>query len=150
MMKKIPSVSAITNLEITLREMGEGLRTSADRGIGIDAQLISEIDDLWMNNTEFIERNFTAAEIAYCRASSDPSSSFAGRWAAKEAVIKAISSCDTNENSRNLWKGSGASLRDIEILPSASAAPKVVLHGHAEQVANVLGVTSIKLSISHR
>jgi phosphopantetheine--protein transferase-like protein len=129
--------------------MGEGLRTGADRGIGIDAQLISEIDDMWINNTEFIERNFTSSEIAYCRSSADPSSSFAGRWAAKEAVIKAISSCDINENTRNLWKGSGAPLKDIEILQSASAAPKVLLYGYAQEVATVLGVSSIKLSISH-
>ena len=37
---------------------------------------------------DFIQRNFTATEIAYASASADPSSTYAGRWAAKEAVVK--------------------------------------------------------------
>jgi hypothetical protein len=41
----------------------------------------------------FISRNFTEAEVSYCRGSPHPAASFAGRWAAKEAVIKALSSC---------------------------------------------------------
>lgn len=145
--KRSFSSSSLANLEVALREMGEGLRTSIDRGIGIDAQLISEIDDMYINNADFITRNFTESEIEYCRSRPDPSASFAGRWAAKEAVIKAISSCNTD--SPSLWKGSGASLKEIEILPSTSAAPKVVLYGHALQVANLLGISYIKVAISH-
>jgi len=40
-------------------------------------------------------------------------------------------------------------LKDIEILQSGSAAPKVILHGHAKQVATLLGISSIKVAISH-
>jgi len=149
LMKKNISSSSLVNLEVTLREMGEGLRSTIDRGIGIDAQLISEIDGMWINNSDFFIRNFTEAEISYCRSANDTSSSFAGRWAAKEAVIKAISSCDVDERSRNLWKGSGAPLKDIEILQSSSGAPKVVLHGHANEVATLLGINFIKVAISH-
>jgi phosphopantetheine--protein transferase-like protein len=81
------------------------MRSSADRGVGIDAQLISEIEVCINNSDTFLTRNFTQKEIVYCKSTVDPSSSFAGRWAAKEAVIKAISNCDTNENTRPLWKG---------------------------------------------
>jgi phosphopantetheine--protein transferase-like protein len=141
------SSSSLIGLEVALREMGEGLRSSLDRGIGIDAQLISEIDDIYINNADFINRNFTEAEIEYCRSRPDPSASFAGRWAAKEAVIKAISSCNTD--SPSLWKGAGASLKEIEILQTSSLAPKVVVHGHAQTVVNLLGISYIKVAISH-
>jgi len=146
---RAPKSSARTNLEVTLREMGEGLRASSDRGIGVDTQLISEIEVSISNSTNFLSRNYTAEEINYCRATGDPASSFAGRWAAKEAVVKAITSCDENENSRELWEGGGAPLKDIEISKSSAGAPKVVLHGHANKVADVLGITSIKVTISH-
>jgi len=76
-----------------------------------------------------------------------PAATFAGRWAAKEAVIKAISS--TAEDTRTLWRGSAAPLLDIEVLPSESGAPVVKLHGHAERVATVLGLSGVKVSISH-
>lgn len=48
-----------------------------------------------------------------------------------------------------MWKGAAAPLTDIEVLPTASGAPSVRLHGHAARVAEVLGVTAIKASISH-
>lgn len=141
--------SARTNLEVTLREMGEGLRAPNDRGIGVDTQLISEIEVSLSSSPNFLSRNFTREEVDYCRSTSDPAASFAGRWAAKEAVVKAISSCDDNERSRELWEGGGAALKEIEIVRGPAGAPKVVLHGHAQTVASVLGVGSIKVTISH-
>ncbi|XP_049851436.1 uncharacterized protein LOC126326034 [Schistocerca gregaria] len=139
----------LNQIENSMHEMGEELRSSADRGIGVDAQLISEIE-VCIENSDFVTRNFTPAEISYCRAAHDPSSAFAGRWAAKEAVIKAISSCDSeNAGARNMWQGAGAPVRDIEIVPSGSGAPRVQLHGYAERVASALSITKIKVSISH-
>jgi len=142
------SPSAMITLEIALREMNEGLRGGAgsQRGVGIDCQLVSEID-VSLQSAAFVERNFTEAEIAYCRSAPDPSSSFAGRWAAKEAVVKALSSCDSSGSS--LWEGGHAPLRDIEVLRQKGAAPVVKLSGHAEAVAKALGVTTVKVSISH-
>lgn len=148
-LKRNISASTFNHMEVMMREMGEGLRTPIDRGIGVDAQSIDEIDAC-VTNTDFVARNFTVAEIAYCRASPDPSSSFAGRWAAKEAVIKAISSCDSdNLTARNLWQGGGAPLKDIEIVPSGSGAPTVNLSGHAADVAGLLSISTIKVAISH-
>ena len=49
----------------------------------------------------FIQKNFTAKEQAYCRSAADPAASFAGRWAAKEAVVKAITNSATD--TQNLW-----------------------------------------------
>ena len=148
-MKRSYSDVRLSQIENSMYEMGEELRSSVDRGIGVDAQLISEIE-VCIGNSDFVTRNFTPAEINYCRAAHDPSSAFAGRWAAKEAVIKAISSCDSeNADSKNMWQGAGAPIRDIEVVPSGSGAPRVRLHGYAERVATTLSITKVKVSISH-
>jgi phosphopantetheine--protein transferase-like protein len=146
--RRLP-ISAQTALEVTLREMSIGMRAPADRGIGVDLQVISEIDAALSNAGEhFVARNFSPLEIGYCRSQPNPAASFAGRWAAKESVIKALSNCD-NEGGRRLWEGAGAPLIDVEILPTVGGAPRVVLHGHAERVAEAIGVSDIRVSISH-
>lgn len=53
-----------------------------------------------------IRKELTFPSLPLLQAS-DPSSSFAGRWAAKEAVVKALSSSDVSDTSRNLWAGGG-------------------------------------------
>lgn len=53
------------------------------------------------------------------------------------------------ETERDSYTLSLLALRDIEILPAGSGAPKVLLHGHAKDVATTLGVSSVKVSISH-
>jgi len=143
------SGNSLAQLEVTLKEMGEGMRSAADKGIGVDAQLIPEIELAISHSSEFLGRNFTPNETAYCRSCPNPGSSFAGRWAAKEAVIKAISSADVDLNLPNLWRGPGAGLKDIEIIPSEGGAPQVILHGQAKEVANLLGISSIRVTISH-
>ncbi|KAJ3029814.1 UNVERIFIED_CONTAM: 3-oxoacyl-[acyl-carrier-protein] synthase [Siphonaria sp. JEL0065] len=116
----------------------------AGQGVGVDVQLISEVN---ADNTVFIERNFTAAEIAYCSVSSSPQSSFAGRWAAKEAVIKAVSSLSTGAP---VWtKGSAAPLAEIEVLREEGKAPTVVFHGDAKATVGKAGVKNVKITISH-
>jgi phosphopantetheine--protein transferase-like protein len=132
------------NLEVTMREAAEDLLQYGDKGIGIDVEPTSTFKSA---SPQFIERNFTRGEQSYCYAAAHPAASFAGRWAAKEAVIKAISS--TAQDTRGLWRGGSAPLLDIEVLPSQSGAPYVVLHGHAKQVATALGVSEVKVSISH-
>jgi len=133
-----------------MRELAEGMRQSIDRGIGVDLQVISEINP---EDKIFLARNFTDAEMAYCM-TSDPyqtKARFAGRWAAKEAVIKAISSSvkESDQTGSGLWKGSGAALKGIEILPTEYGPPKVRLHEHAESVAKALAINEVKVTISH-
>lgn len=113
-------------------------------GLGVDVQLISEINS---DNPNFLERNFTPAEIAYCRAAPDPRASFAGRWAAKEAVVKA--KMNVRPEGKNYTRGGGAPLIEIEILPGNSGAPTVVQHGRALENAREIGIAEIKVSISH-
>ena len=104
------------------------------KNVGVDVELISAINT---ENETFIERNFTAAEIAYCKSAPSPQSSFAGTWSAKEAVFKALGVES---------KGAGAQLKDIEIVRDSTGAPQVELHGDAAKAAPN---ASVKVSISH-
>ncbi|KAJ1725693.1 beta subunit of fatty acid synthetase [Coemansia erecta] len=121
-------------------------RTPASNlGVGVDIELIADIN---ITNDTFVERNFTAREQEYCRARPNVHASFAGKWCAKEAVIKAVSSL--NPGWERVWvRGSAAPLVDIEICSGRSGAPEVVLHGEAKDAAEKAGVKSIKVSISH-
>ncbi|KAI8323497.1 phosphopantetheine--protei [Martensiomyces pterosporus] len=114
-------------------------------GIGVDIELITDIN---IDNDTFVDRNFTPAEQEYCRKRPNPHASFAGKWCAKEAVIKAVSSL--NLDREKVWvKGDAAPLVEIEILIANSGAPVVVLHGDAKDAAEKAGVREIKVSISH-
>ncbi|KAJ3148374.1 3-oxoacyl-[acyl-carrier-protein] synthase [Geranomyces michiganensis] len=116
----------------------------SNRGVGIDVQLCSEIP---VSNSVFLERNFTPAELAYCAKASSPESSFAGRWAAKEAVIKAVSNAAASEV---VWtKGAGAPLKDIEVVRADGKAPEVIFHGEAKQAVEKAGIKGVKVTISH-
>jgi holo-[acyl-carrier protein] synthase len=83
----------------------------------------------------FLDRVYTEAEQAYCRARSPQ---LAGRFAAKEAVSKALGTGIR----RIHW-------RNVEILPNPAGAPRVTLHGRAKQRFDALGLASMEVSISH-
>lgn len=109
-------------------------------GIGTDiteclriARMIERHADL------FIGRVFTPEEIQYCQNRKQSTQHFTGRWAAKEAVLKALSIGWTR----------GIGWRDIEIRSEAPSRPEVILHGGVKDLASRLGVTRIHLSISH-
>jgi fatty acid synthase subunit alpha, fungi type len=91
-------------------------------------------------NHSFISRNFTDAEIAYCRAQPSFRASFAARWVGKEAVFKSLGISS---------KGAGAAMKEIEILPNEAGVPGVTLHGDAKAAATAKGISSIHLSLSH-
>ncbi|KAI0649410.1 fatty acid synthase [Trametes meyenii] len=113
------------------------LSLESSAGVGVDQELISSVPS-W--NPTFVERNFTEAEIAYCRAQPSPPSSFAARWVGKEAVFKSLGVAS---------KGAAAAMKDIEILPDASGVPTVVLHGEAKAAAAAKGVAKVHVSLSH-
>ncbi|KAJ2550684.1 hypothetical protein EV175_003975 [Coemansia sp. RSA 1933] len=119
---------------------------SNDRiGIGVDIELIADIN---IENETFVERNFTEAEQKYCNGRPNRHASFAGRWCAKEAIVKAISSLHPGRE--KVWyKGDAAPLIDIEVLPAPSGAPFVVLHGDVKDAAAKAGASTVRVSISH-
>ena len=83
----------------------------------------------------FLRRIFTQAEIEYCRGRPP---NLAGRFAAKEATMKALGTGVR-----------GVSWKDIEVARAPSGAPSILLHGRAKARAQRLGVREISLSISH-
>lgn len=88
----------------------------------------------------FRDRVFTAGEIAYCeKKQRGKYESYAGRFAAKEAVMKA------------LGRGWGAKVRwlDIEVARARSGKPDIVLHDKTAQLAAALGIRRWALSITH-
>jgi phosphopantetheine--protein transferase-like protein len=87
-----------------------------------------------------VGRNFTEAEITYCRAQPSPSASFAARWVGKEAVFKSLGVKS---------KGAAAPMKDIEIINDESGVPIVHLHGDARAKAEENGITKVLLSLSH-
>jgi holo-[acyl-carrier protein] synthase len=83
----------------------------------------------------FLDRIFTPGEIAYCRGRAP---NLAGRFAAKEATMKALGTGVR-----------GVGWKDIEVIRAESGAPSVKLHDRAEQRAKRLQIVEISLSMSH-
>ncbi|KAJ2357061.1 fatty acid synthase alpha subunit Lsd1 [Coemansia erecta] len=125
--------------------LGQAQALAGPSGIGVDIELIADIN---IENDTFIERNFTEREQAYCRSRPNPHASFAGKWCAKEAVIKAVSSLSLAVP--KVWtKGDAAPVNEIEIVVAASGAPEVVFHGDAKDACAKAGVRMVRVSISH-
>src|ERR1700743_3147927 len=87
----------------------------------------------------FITRVYTDAEIEYCTARKAATQHYSGRWAAKEAVLKALGTG---------WRR-GISWRDVEVRNEPGGKPLVSLRGGARDVVDKLGIAQILVSISH-
>ncbi len=107
-------------------------------GIGIDAVEIDRFRAVLARRPRLAGRLFTDGEQAYGAQYSDPAPRLAARFAAKEAVMKA------------LGVGLGACpFRDIEVVSTPSGAPQVVLTGAAAALAHDQGVAAWRLSLTH-
>jgi holo-[acyl-carrier protein] synthase len=88
----------------------------------------------------FLDRVFTLAEQEYCaRNHKRYFEHLAGRFAAKEAVLKVLGTG---------WRG-GIAWTDIEIIKDASGQPKILLTGECLRIASEMGIASWHVSISH-
>ena len=87
----------------------------------------------------FIDRVYTPVEIKYCQSRKQSTQHFTGRWAAKEAILKALGTG---------WRR-GISWRDIEVRNEPGGKPIVALCGGAKDVVEKLGITAIYVTISH-
>ena len=110
-------------------------------GHGIDIVETSRIKRLVEDHGQrFLDRCYTGLEQAYCsRNHKRQVEHLAGRFAAKEAVLKVLGTG---------WRGNIA-WTDIEILPEPSGQPKIRLSGECERIAEQLGITQWHVSISH-
>ena len=87
----------------------------------------------------FLQRVYTEHEVGYCSSRKAANQHYAGRWAAKEAVLKAMGTG---------WSR-GIRWRDIEVKVEMSGKPNIYLHGTAKDICNEMGITDMMISISH-
>ncbi|HIJ54169.1 MAG TPA: holo-ACP synthase [Planctomycetes bacterium] len=107
---------------------------------GIDLVDRPRIEQMIKRHGErFIDRVFTAAEQAYAEANKDKVEKLAGRFAAKEAVLKLMGTG---------WRGKIA-WTDIEVVNNALGQPEVTLAGEVKKLADGLGIKHISVSITH-
>jgi holo-[acyl-carrier protein] synthase len=110
-------------------------------GTGIDLCGVARIRRMIRDHGDrFLSRTYTAAEVAYARRRKKGfEETLAGRFAAKEAVMKALGTG---------WR-EGVGFKAIEILNEESGKPYVVLHGKTAKKARRLGVTGWHVTITH-
>jgi holo-[acyl-carrier protein] synthase len=107
-------------------------------GIGTDLVDLDRLRVVIDRTPGVVTRLFTEGEQAYARQRHDPTERFGGRFAVKEATMKA------------LGVGLGAvAFRDIEVVRAESGAPNVHLHGAAAALADARGVVAWLVTLSH-
>lgn len=105
--------------------------------VGIDLVSVARLEGVvarW--GLKFLERVFTKAEIEYCKSRHVPARSFAARFAAKEAFVKAVSG----------KKPGGIRYRDVEVVVNDNGVPALRPHGTAKLA---LGKGHAEVSLSH-
>jgi holo-[acyl-carrier protein] synthase len=106
-------------------------------GLGVDICEIARMERALARHATMRERVFTPEEIAYCDGKARPAESFAGRFAAREAVIKALGG----------YRGRG--WQDISVTRHPSGAPQIALGGNAKRRADHLRVDRVLITFTH-
>jgi len=107
---------------------------------GIDLVDFPRIEEMVeKHGNRFLDRIFTANEQAYAASNRNRTEKLAGRFAAKEAILKLMGTG---------WRGKIA-WTDIEIINDVAGRPEVKLYGEVEKIAEKLGVEQISVSITH-
>lgn len=109
-------------------------------GIGVDlvrVDRIRAIMERW--HDRFLSRLYTEAERQYCFRRASPYASLAGRFAVKEAILKAL----------GVGWSRGVSWIDIEVLNDAAGRPIATVRGRLESLMQEAGVTAIHVSLAH-
>jgi len=109
-------------------------------GIGVDIVEINRVRALLERHKDrFVDRVLCPGEKAYCNRRADPAPSIASRFAAKEAVLKALGVG---------WSG-GVRWQDVEVIRGEIGPPRAELHGQAARVAQNLGVRRLHITLTH-
>lgn len=112
--------------------------TSEGVGLGVDIVEIARVKAILTRTPSFVHRVYTEGERAYCESTAQPAVHFATRFAAKEAVLKALGTGFSE----------GIAPADVEVVRNAKGRPAVKLHRRAASVASDRGVREIPLSLS--
>ena len=108
--------------------------------IGIDIIEVYRIRETISRTPRFVERVFTAKEREYCEAKgASAAQSFAARFAAKEAFLKAL---------KTGWRGK-ITWHDIEVLSGIDGVPSLKIVGEANKILENLGANHVHISLSH-
>ena len=109
-------------------------------GIGIDIIECARIGEMIEKHGEhFLQRVYTPGEIAYCSPRKAREQHYAGRWAAKEAVLKALGTG---------W-AHGIQWTEVEVVNQVGGKPIIQLSGTAAKIAEQRGIQTMLISISH-
>src|SRR5271154_6827508 len=109
-------------------------------GLGIDVAEVGRIRAVVEAQAErFLKRVYTPEEVAYCEQFKNKYERYAGRFAVKEAAMKALGTG---------WS-SGVRWVDVEVVRHASGRPTLTLKGEAKRIADAMGVKNILVTISH-
>jgi holo-[acyl-carrier protein] synthase len=109
-------------------------------GLGVDFTEVDRIEAaIDRHGRAFMQRVFTPPEIAYCEKYRNRAERFAGRFAAKEATMKALGTG---------WSH-GVRWVDIEVLREPSGKPTLSLSGASREIADRIGVKNMALTITH-
>jgi holo-[acyl-carrier protein] synthase len=106
-------------------------------GLGVDLCEIARMERALARHPSMRERVFTPEEVAYCDSRARPAESYAGRFAAREAVIKALGG----------YRGKG--WQDISVTRAPTGAPAIRLEGSAKRRADALGITQVLITFTH-
>jgi holo-[acyl-carrier protein] synthase len=109
-------------------------------GMGIDVAEVKRIQAVIESQGErFLRRVYTQDEVVYCERFKNKYERYAGRFAAKEAAMKALGTG---------WSG-GVCWVDVEVVRQRGGRPTISLKGEARKIADASGVKNIVLSITH-
>lgn len=109
-------------------------------GTGLDIAEVPRIrESIERYGNRFLNRIFTEGEIGYCERKASRFESYAARFAAKEAGMKALGTG---------WSR-GVRWRDIEVVRPKGQRPTIQFHGEAAAIATRLGTKNVALSITH-
>lgn len=109
-------------------------------GTGVDlCDVVRMREAIERHGRRFVERVYTAAEIAYCERKANKFERYAARFAAKEAGMKALGTG---------WRG-GIGWKDFEVANEPSGRPALLFHAKAAEIAEKRGVRRVSLSLTH-
>ncbi len=109
-------------------------------GLGIDVAEVKRIGAAIESQRErFLRRVYTPEEVAYCEQFRNRYERYAGRFAVKEAAMKALGTG---------WSR-GVRWVDVEVVRQRGGRPRLALKGEAKKIADALGVKNIAISITH-
>ena len=109
-------------------------------GLGVDIVEIERMRRILDRTPSFARKVFTQGEQDYCNTKANPATHYAARFAAKEAVCKALGTGILTN---------GITMHDVEVVRDSRGKPAIALHGAAARVAAEQGVIDVPLSLTY-